>query len=218
MLCCVGGRRCGPCARGAEVRAQRRRARARAVRGPVACSARRGRPHRPHRSVEQEPAMPGPRILRAAWQHGPPHRHHHTQPRSDHGTVTHRDSAAPVIVLPTIRSADPKSIQGRPSWLARWRRASLLRRGSPPAPRRPLLLFLAVPVRVYKIIIGRRRWRAGPYGAEPSLTSAEPRLAPSRDPGFPDLSPPLSTALPLYDTNTSGSDLTTKPPRFRELV
>ncbi|CAG5041780.1 unnamed protein product [Parnassius apollo] len=47
----------------ADVRAQRRRRRARAVRGPVACSARRGRPHR---SVEQEPAMPGPRLSRAA--------------------------------------------------------------------------------------------------------------------------------------------------------
>lgn len=70
------------CQRGAGVRAHRRRRQARAVRGSVACSARRGRPHR---SVEQKPAMPGPRLSRAAWQHGLPDRHHHTQPRSDDG-------------------------------------------------------------------------------------------------------------------------------------
>lgn len=50
----VRARRCGR-ARATE--------RARAVRGSVACSARRGRPHR---SVEQKPAMPGPRLSRAA--------------------------------------------------------------------------------------------------------------------------------------------------------
>lgn len=62
----AGGRRLGrrgAAAGGAGVRAHRRRRGARAVRGSVACSARRGRPHR---SVEQEPAMPGPRLSRAA--------------------------------------------------------------------------------------------------------------------------------------------------------
>lgn len=77
---CSGRGGCAGCAR----RARRRGPRGvRAVRGSVACDARRGRPHR---SVEQEPAMPGPRLSRAAWQHGPPDRHHHTQPRSDDGT------------------------------------------------------------------------------------------------------------------------------------
>lgn len=51
------------CARSACERRRRRRRRARAVRGSVACSARRGRPHR---SVELMPAMPGPRLSRAA--------------------------------------------------------------------------------------------------------------------------------------------------------
>lgn len=53
---------------------------------------------------------------------------------------------------------------------------------SPPAPRRRRLLFHAV--RVHKIIIGRRRWWAGPRGAEPSLTSVEPGLAVPASPTF----------------------------------
>ncbi|KAJ0180987.1 hypothetical protein K1T71_003072 [Dendrolimus kikuchii] len=55
--------RCGLSARCGSARAVAAASGARAVRGPVACSARRGRPHR---SVEQEPAMPGPRLSRAA--------------------------------------------------------------------------------------------------------------------------------------------------------
>lgn len=80
------GRAAWQCGR-ARAKAVRVRARARAVRGLVACSARRGRPPR---SVEQQPAMPGPRLSRDAWQHGLPDRHHHTQPRSDDGTPSAR--------------------------------------------------------------------------------------------------------------------------------
>lgn len=74
----------GPRSATAGVRAQARTRlrRVRVVRGSVACSERRGRPHR---SVEHKPAMPGPRLSRAAWQHGLPDRHHRTQPRSDDG-------------------------------------------------------------------------------------------------------------------------------------
>lgn len=210
---CSGRDGCAGCAR----RARRRGPRGvRAVRGSVACDARRGRPHR---SVEQEPAMPGPRLSRAAWQHGPPDRHHHTQPRSDDGTnlwmlvasAPNRGSLRllgrgrfgsflwPVIVFSSLfrqwGSASAEVLDSIRSSAADGTRRERAPRGPldgaagrscgerfPPAPRRRRLLFHAV--RVHKIIIGRRRWWAGPRGAEPSLTSVEPGLAVPASPTF----------------------------------